>query len=127
MNECKITLEKIIEKYKLETKIAVPFRSHQLHYEESQNLFGLTKSLNFYNNSTNDQFNIKCVLNNNFYFKSHLLAKIKKTSLTESGLSFEEYETNLFEVTCEEANEDFEALKKEFYDPHIKITVPPRQ
>jgi hypothetical protein len=31
----------------------------------------------------------------------------------------------LFEGSCEETNEIFEALKKEFYDPHLKIPVPP--
>lgn len=125
MTYYKKKFEEIIKKHKIQTKLAVPNRAHQLHYEEFQNLYGITKSLNFYNNSTNDQFKIKCILNNNFYCKSSLFAEINKTSLSGDGLSFEKFKDDLFEGTCEEVNEIFEALKKEFYDPHIKIPVPP--
>jgi len=119
--------KEILKKSQIQTKISVPNRSHQMHYEEHQNLYGIIKILNFYNNSTNDQYKIKCVLNNNYYNHSCIIAEIKKTNLSKCGLVFENFHSNLFEGTCEEANEIFEALKKEFYDPHIKIPVPPKQ
>jgi hypothetical protein len=65
-------------------------------------------------------------LHNNFYNQSSLFTELQKTNLSTNGLSFESIENTLFEGSCEEANEIFEALKKEFYDPHVKIPVPPK-
>jgi len=117
--------KELLDKQEIQTELAVPSRMHQLHYEEFQNLYGITKSLYFYNNSTNDQYKIKCILHNNFYNQSSLCTEIQKTNLSTNGLSFESVKNTLFEGSCEETNEIFEALKKEFYDPHLKIPVPP--
>lgn len=115
----------LLNQNQIQTKLAVPNRMHQLHYEEVQNIYGIIKSFNFYNNSTNDAYKIKCILRNDFYSPSSLYSEIKKTKLTTNGLSFEDFTNLLFEGTCEEANEIFETLKKEFYDPHVKMPVPP--
>lgn len=116
-----------LEKHKIKINLAVPFRCHQITFIEKQNLYGINKHVNFYNNSTNDQFQIDCYLKNNFYEISSINFFLKKTSVGLLGLNSEELRLVLFEGTCEEANEIFEALKKEFYDPHIKIPVPPKQ
>jgi hypothetical protein len=120
-------IHKIIHELNVVLKVSVPNRVLQLNYKETQTIYGIYKSLNVYNNSTNDQIIIVCKLKNNFFAKSKIFFEINKTHLTASGLSFDNYKHNFFEGTCEEANEIFEALKKEFYDPHIKIPVPPKQ
>ena len=61
------TIKTNLEKYKIKLILAVPFRCHQIKYTEEQNLYGINKHINFYNNSTNDQFQIDCFLKNNFY------------------------------------------------------------
>ena len=120
------TIKTNLEKYKIKLILAVPFRCHQIKYTEQQNLYGINKHINFYNNSTNDQFQIDCFLKNNFYEISSIKFFLKKTSINLSGLNSHEHEEIIFEGTCEEANKIFEAIKKEFYDPHIKIPFPPK-
>lgn len=116
----------IIEKNNIVLALAVPFRCHQVKYVEYQNMYGITKSLSFYNNSSNDKFTLHCKLKNNFYETSHINFCIEKTIINSTGANRQADTQALFEGTCEEANKIFEALKKEFYDPHIKIPVPPK-
>lgn len=120
-------IHKYIYDFDLRLKIAAPNRLHQLNYKENQSIYGIYKSINFYNNSSNDQYKISCKLNNDFYEKSYIFLKIQKTSLSQLGVTFKNFDQQIFEGSCEETNEIFEALKKEFYDPHVKIPVPPKQ
>ncbi len=122
-----IKFKELIHNNDIVSGLAVPFRCHQVKYVEYQNIYGITKYLSFYNNSTNDKFNIDCKLKNNFYGVSSVNFLIEKTKISTQKLHEASQAGELFEGTCEEANEIFEALKKEFYDPHIKIPVPPKQ
>jgi hypothetical protein len=116
--------KQIIEKNNIVLALAVPFRCHQVKYTEYQNIYGIIKRLSFYNNSSNDKFTIDCKLKNNFYETSYINFCIEKTIINSKETNRHDTQV-LFAGTCEEANEIFEALKKEFYDPHLKIPVPP--
>jgi hypothetical protein len=117
--------KQIIEKNNIVLALAVPFRCHQVKYIEYQNMYGITKRLSFYNNSSNDKFTIDCKLKNNFYETSYIYFCIEKTLINSKGTNRQSDTQELFEGSCEETNEIFEALKKEFYDPHLIIPVPP--
>ena len=71
----------IIEKNNIVLALAVPFRCHQVKYAEYQNMYGITKSLSFYNNSSNDKFTLHCKLKNNFYETSHINFCIEKKKI----------------------------------------------
>ena len=127
LNFTKSKVKNLIAKNNLNFAIAKPFKTLQLYYNEIQNLNGIIKKVSIYNNSNNHKFEIKCHFVNDFYGISKIIYKCSSTELSERKLIFTEQEEQIFEGTCEEANEIFEALKKEFYDPHIKIPVPPKQ
>jgi hypothetical protein len=129
MNNLNFTIlqvKSLIAKNNLNFVIAKPFRCLQLFYNETQNLNGLTKKISIYNNSNNHSFEIKSHFKNDYYGISKIIFNFKLTELIDRNLIFTEKEEQIFEGSCEEANEIFEALKKEFYDPHVKIPVPPK-
>ena len=126
LNITTLQVKSLIAKNNLNFAIAKPFKCLQLFYNETQNLDGLTKKISIYNNSNNHIFEIRSHFKNDYYGISKIIFNSKLTELIDRNLIFTEQEEQIFEGSCEEANKIFEALKKEFYDPHIKIPVPPK-
>jgi hypothetical protein len=120
-------IKEILTERNFVSKVAVPFKIHYCNYTENQSSDGLVKSFSVLNLSSGDYYKIKILAKNDFYSITKLTFEFVKILNLKQNTSLDKFESTLMTGNNLECINVFEALKKEFYDPHIKIPVPPRQ
>jgi len=116
------SVEKILSNKKIDFNLFIPNKMHQLNFQERQISTGIEKKFMFYNNTTNDQLHIKCILKNDYYSNSEIFIKVNKTNF---NLNSEKSDyVRIYQGKNIDTNQIFTSLKSVYYDSFLKIPVP---
>ena len=118
------TLDNFLTEHKIILNNHVPFKVLQLHAEERQDFYGLSRTLSVYCISNNNKIRIESNMRDDFFSSSDIKIIVTKT-YPGSNRSQD------FEMTLEGDNEAvngwYESIKNKYYLPHVNIKVFPKQ
>jgi len=116
-----------LQKHNFKIQASVPAKVLMLSYTESQTIFGITLRFSVYNSSNGHTFTCFAKLENDYYGESRINCKfIKKTIESNSINDYIVSLNNLHVGKSQEVFTVFNEIKSYFYDPHVKIPVPPK-
>ena len=113
-------IDNILDEHSIYLNKHVPFKFLLLNSAETQDKFGLTRSLSIYCPSNNHSMMFIFNYRHDFYYISDISFKISKTF---PGTTKTETFENKFEGNNEFVESWYNKIKQKYYDPHLNTKV----